>query len=230
MAFKHGRICPRAAAPDSARSSARRRPRRRVDASLNPNNSPRLRRRPSARSTPGSGAARSTTRPSPFTSPGSTMRGRAAAGFRARLAGQPPPAGPRTAHLLAGLPAGQAPPFSTADLAAVLATCHRPRPRGRGLESEAARRRSGPPRRSDRRAALHGGMVILNLGSAMPDENQVPARRRRRARPPPAAGGGMNGDGVRPRPGGAELPVEHPPPRVVVSRGDAPRRRASAAA
>ena len=32
---------------------------------------------------------------------------------------------------------GQAPPFGAADLAAVLATCHRPRPRGRGLESAA---------------------------------------------------------------------------------------------
>ena len=35
---------------------------------------------------------------------------------------------------------------------------------------------------------------------------------------PPAAGGGMNGAGVRPRRGGSELPVEHPPPRVVVGR------------
>ena len=32
---------------------------------------------------------------------------------------------------------GHAPPFSAADLAAVLATCHRPRPRGRGRESDA---------------------------------------------------------------------------------------------
>ena len=32
--------------------------------------------------------------------------------------------------------AGQARPFSAADLAAVLATCHRPRLRGRGLESD----------------------------------------------------------------------------------------------
>ena len=67
----------------------------------------------------------------------------AAVGFRARLAGQPPPAGPRTARVLAGYRRaaaergrGQAPPFSAADLAAVLATCHRPRPRGRGCESD----------------------------------------------------------------------------------------------
>ena len=68
----------------------------------------------------------------------------AAAGFRARLVGQPPPAGPRTARVLAGYRRtaaergrGQAPPFSAADLAAVLATCHRPRPRGRGRECDA---------------------------------------------------------------------------------------------
>ena len=68
----------------------------------------------------------------------------AAASFRARLAGQPPPAGPRTARVLAGYRRtaaergrGQAPPFGAADLAAVLATCHRPRPRGRGHEGDA---------------------------------------------------------------------------------------------
>ena len=68
----------------------------------------------------------------------------AAAGFRARLVGQPPPAGPRTARVLAGYRRsaaergrGPAPPFSAADLAAVLATCHRPRPRGRGRECDA---------------------------------------------------------------------------------------------
>ena len=68
----------------------------------------------------------------------------AAAGFRARLVGQPPPAGPRTARVLADYRRtaaergrGQAPPFSAADLAAVLATCHRPRPRGRGRECDA---------------------------------------------------------------------------------------------
>ena len=72
------------------------------------------------------------------------------AGFRARLAGQPPPAGPRTARVLGGYRRtaaergrGQAPPFSAADLAAVLATCHRPRPRGRGRRG----RRGGHPAR-----------------------------------------------------------------------------------
>ena len=66
----------------------------------------------------------------------------AAARFRAKLAGQPSPAGELTARVLAGnrrsageRGRGQARPFSAADLAAVLATCHRPRRRGRGVES-----------------------------------------------------------------------------------------------
>ena len=66
----------------------------------------------------------------------------AAACFRAKLAGQAPPAGERTAGLLAGYrgTAGdrgrrQARPFGLSDLAAVLATCHRLRRRGRGIES-----------------------------------------------------------------------------------------------
>ena len=67
----------------------------------------------------------------------------AAACFRAKLAGQPAPAGERTARVLAGYRRtagdrgrGQARPFGASDLAAVLATCHRPRRRGRGVESE----------------------------------------------------------------------------------------------
>ena len=66
----------------------------------------------------------------------------AAARFRAKLAGQPSPAGELTARVLAGnrrsageRGRGQARPFSAADLAAVLATCHRQRRRGRGVES-----------------------------------------------------------------------------------------------
>ena len=65
----------------------------------------------------------------------------AAACFRVKLAGQPHPAGERTARVLAGYRRtsadrgrGQARPFSGADLAAILATCHRPwRERGRCL-------------------------------------------------------------------------------------------------
>ena len=67
----------------------------------------------------------------------------AAACFRAKLAGQPAPAGERTARVLAGYRRtasdrgrGQAQPFGVSDLAAVLATCRRPRRRGRGVESE----------------------------------------------------------------------------------------------
>ena len=67
----------------------------------------------------------------------------AAACFRAKLAGQPAPAGERTARVLAGYRRtasdrnrGQARPFGISDLAAVLATFHRPRRRGCGIESE----------------------------------------------------------------------------------------------
>ena len=67
----------------------------------------------------------------------------AAACFRAKLAGQPNPSGERTARVLAGYRRtagdrgrGQAGPFSASDLAAVLATCHRSRRRGRGIESD----------------------------------------------------------------------------------------------
>lgn len=66
----------------------------------------------------------------------------AAARLRARLAGDPDPAGERTGRVLAGYRRraagrrrGQARPFTAADLAAVLATCRRPRRRGRGVES-----------------------------------------------------------------------------------------------
>ena len=67
----------------------------------------------------------------------------AAACFRAKLAGQPTPGGERTARVLAGYRRtasdrgrGQARPFGVSDLAAVLATCHRPRRRGCGVESD----------------------------------------------------------------------------------------------
>ena len=65
----------------------------------------------------------------------------AAACFRAKLTGQPVPAGERTARVLAGYrrtagDRGQARPFGISDLAAVIATCCRPRRRGRGLESD----------------------------------------------------------------------------------------------
>ena len=75
--------------------------------------------------------------------PASASTAVAAACFRARLAGEPGPAGERTARVLAGYRRtagdrgrGQARPFGAADLAAVLATCHQSRRRGRGRESE----------------------------------------------------------------------------------------------
>ena len=75
--------------------------------------------------------------------PASAAMAAAAACFRARLAGEPSPAGERTARVLAGYrrtasDRGRGPtrPFGAADLAAVLATCHQPRRRGRGLESD----------------------------------------------------------------------------------------------
>ena len=65
----------------------------------------------------------------------------AAARFRARLASQADPAGEQTARVLAGYRRtagdrgrGQARAFTAEDLAAVLATCHLPRRRGRGVE------------------------------------------------------------------------------------------------
>ena len=75
--------------------------------------------------------------------PASASTAVAAACFRARLAGEPSPAGERTARVLGGYRRtagdrgrGQARPFGAADLVAVLATCHRPRRRGRGVESD----------------------------------------------------------------------------------------------
>ena len=82
--------------------------------------------------------------------PASASTAVAAACFRARLAGEPSPAGERTARVLGGYRRtagdrgrGQARPFGAADLAAVLATCHRPRRRGRGVESDPVARERG---------------------------------------------------------------------------------------
>ena len=82
--------------------------------------------------------------------PASAATAVAAACFRARLAGEAGPAGERTARVLAGYRRtagdrgrGQARPFGAADLAAVLATCHRPRRRGRGVESDQVARERG---------------------------------------------------------------------------------------
>ena len=88
-----------------------------------------------------------------------------AARFRARLAGEPSPAGERTARVLvgyrrtaAGHGRGQARPFVAADLAAVLATCCRPRPRGRGVESEEIALKRG------RLDAVIAGLLFIMAG------------------------------------------------------------------
>ncbi len=69
----------------------------------------------------------------------------AAACFRAKRAGQPHPAGERSARVLAGYRRasadrgrGRATPFSAADLAAVLAARDRPRRHGCGVEPDQA--------------------------------------------------------------------------------------------
>ena len=74
----------------------------------------------------------------------------AAVRFRARLAGEPSAAGERTARILGGYRRtasdrgrGQTRGFGAADLAAVLATCHRPRRGGRGVESDPVARERG---------------------------------------------------------------------------------------
>ena len=74
----------------------------------------------------------------------------AAVRFRAKLAGQPDPAGECTARVLAGYRRtaadrgrGQAAPLSADGLAAILATAERPRTDGRGVESHTTAQRRG---------------------------------------------------------------------------------------
>ena len=74
----------------------------------------------------------------------------AAVRFRAKLAGQPSPAGEATARVLGGFRRtgadrgrGQAAPLRADGLAAILATAERPRTDGRGVESTATAQRRG---------------------------------------------------------------------------------------
>ena len=74
----------------------------------------------------------------------------AAVRFRAKLAGQPAPAGERTARVLGGYRRtaadrgrGQAAPLTADGLAAILATAARPRTDGRGVESHTTAHRRG---------------------------------------------------------------------------------------
>ena len=74
----------------------------------------------------------------------------AAVRFRAKLAGQPAPAGEATARVLGGYRRtaadrgrGQAAPLRADGLAAILATAERPRTDGRGVESTTTAQRRG---------------------------------------------------------------------------------------
>ena len=126
-----------------------------------------------AASPPGSTAASSTMRCWPPISPSCTTpaaprraprwRSPRRASARSSPVSRPRP-GERTARVLAGyrrtasdLGRGQARPFVASDLAAVLATCHRPRRRGRGVESEEVALRARAARRGDRGTAVYGG-------------------------------------------------------------------------
>ena len=89
----------------------------------------------------------------------------AAVRFRAKLAGQPDPAGEATASVLAGYRRtgsdrgrGQAAPLSADGLAAILATAERPRTDGRGVESHTTAQRRG---RTD--AAIAGLLFMGGL-------------------------------------------------------------------
>ena len=80
----------------------------------------------------------------------------AAVRFRAKLAGQPDPAGEATDRVLAGYRRtgsdrgrGQAAPLSADGLAAILATVERPRTDGRGVESHTTAQRRGRTDASD---------------------------------------------------------------------------------
>ena len=92
----------------------------------------------------------------------------AAVRFRAKLAGQPDPAGECTARVLAGYRRtaadrgrGQAAPLSADGLAAILATAERPRTDGRGVESHTTAQRRG---RTD---AVIAGLLFMG-GCAAP--------------------------------------------------------------
>ena len=108
------------------------------------------------------------------------------------------PPGEPTARVLAGYRRtprdrgrGQARPFGAADLATVLATCNRPRHRGRGFESEEVARERGPPRRRDRGTPLHGGCRRNEVSDASLGRGRRRDRRRRAVghRPPASSTG-----------------------------------------
>ena len=117
----------------------------------------------------------------------------AAACFRAKLAGQPNPSGERTARVLAGYRRtagergrGQAGPFSASDLAAVLATCHRSRRRGRGIESDEVAAERG------RVDAVIAGLLFIGRDAPQRGVGAALVRRGRRHRRRRRAGPGSD--------------------------------------
>ena len=89
-------------------------------------------------------------RAQPGRAPATAALAVAAVRFRAKLAGQPDPAGEATARVLVGYRRtaadrgrGQAAPLSADGLAAILATAARPRTDGRGVESHTTAQRRG---------------------------------------------------------------------------------------
>ena len=137
-----------APAPPAAAALERPTPRRGLHL---PEHPPGVLRRSAPARTLGSTAAGSTTRPSPPTSPSSATRagrrppprrrwprrasGPASPGSRARPGNAPPGCWAATGAPPPPAAAGRRGGSGAADLAAVLATCHRPRRRGRGVES-----------------------------------------------------------------------------------------------
>ena len=106
----------------------------------------------------------------------------AAVRFRAKLAGQPDPAGEATARVLAGYRRtgsdrgrGQAAPLSADGLAAILATAERPRTDGRGVESHTTAQRRG---RTD--AAIAGLLFMGGLRRSEVSALEWPERGRAR--------------------------------------------------
>ena len=96
----------------------------------------------------------------------------AAVRFRAKLAGQPAPAGEATARVLGGFRRaaadrgrGQAAPLRADGLAAILATAERPRTDGRGVESHTTAHRRG---RTD--AVIAGLLFMGGLRRALTDK------------------------------------------------------------
>ena len=131
----------------------------------------------------------------------------AAARLRAKLAGQPDPAGPATGRVLAGFRRrsadrgrGQAPPCSAANLAAIFATVERPRRAFRGLEpaERAAVGKGGVRLRDQEPEASHelqvDGPAVLGTpgGGASDRDGGVVAKRRGRE---PQLRVGISGDG-----------------------------------